>query len=170
MIIKSLPSCVDLDGTRVTGLGDAVLFDVSCSLDDEEDTEQVLNAEERELLLAKTALENEKRVYERKADILTTFGRSLTSEFATPATVGAYLEQFQSQSAEVTAAVAELDAKISKLNDEITKQRKQQAKKRNLPKTNGKVIAVIMAKRSGEVEISLTYSMYPMTLFNSWSN
>ena len=158
MTVTSLPSCIDLDATRVTGLGDAILFDVACSLVDEDNTMHQ-SAEERGLVLARTALENEKRVHERKADILMLFGRSLTSEFATPATVTSFLSQFQDHSIEITSSVADLDAKLAELNETISKLKRESAQKQKRAKTNAKVTAVIMAKRAGEVEITLTYSM-----------
>ena len=54
--ITSLPSCIDTDSARVTGLGDAVLFDVVCTVDDandavDENTDSLKALERRRTLL-----------------------------------------------------------------------------------------------------------------------
>ncbi|KAL5486028.1 hypothetical protein ACEPAI_7072 [Sanghuangporus weigelae] len=163
--ITSLPSCIDTESARVTGLGDAVLFDVVCTVDDARDVDDTKSATLNELERRRFTLESEKTLRNKAADILMQYGRSLSAEYSTTNGVESFLDSFVRRGSVVLKEVETLDEQIAQLGKEIAKEQRKIQKERQKAETLGRVSAVIMAKRAGKAEITLTY----MVSHATWS-
>ncbi|KAL5525761.1 hypothetical protein ACEPAG_7098 [Sanghuangporus baumii] len=163
--ITSLPSCIDTESARVTGLGGAVLFDVVCTVDDARDVDDTKSATLNELERRRFTLESEKTLRSKAADILMQYGHSLSAEYSTTNTVESFLDSFVRRGSVALKEVETLDEQIAQLGKEIAKEQRKIQKERQKAETLGRVSAVIMAKRAGEAEITLTY----MVSHATWS-
>ena len=156
--ITSLPSCIDTDSARVTGLGDAVLFDVVCTVDDAEDTDDSKNAKLNELERRRSTLERQKELRTTAAEVSVRYGRTLSAEHASAKVVESFVDSLVQRGATALKDLESIDEQIADLCKEIAKEQRRIQKERQKAETRGRVSAVIMAKRGGKVEITLTYS------------
>ncbi|TDL25849.1 hypothetical protein BD410DRAFT_784883 [Rickenella mellea] len=154
--IYNLPSCVDLDTARLTGLGDAVLFDVVCSLEVKA-AKPTTSAKYRELQRKLSQLQGEKRVHEHEADILVNYGKTLHGEHRTNDYVQAFLAEFVDHGKKNLEAIAELDREITEVEQEMVEETVVMIKAIGKGPTNAMVTAIITAQREGKVEVTLTY-------------
>ncbi|KAL5504176.1 hypothetical protein ACEPAH_8249 [Sanghuangporus vaninii] len=176
--ITLLPSCIDTESARITGLGDAVLFDVVCTVDDARDVDDTKSAALNELERRRFTLESERTLRSKAADILMQYGRSLSAEYSTTNVVESFLDSFVRRGSYYPNATTQytlgdlhnligasdalkeveiLDEQIAQLGKEIAREQQKIQKERQKAATLGRVSAVIMAKRAGKAEITLTY-------------
>ena len=92
----------------MSGLGDARLFDVVCTIGtnkassyEPSSTSEVI----RTLLVKKTALESERSVRESESEILLKYAQSLSGEHVTPIQMGQFLGSYVDQGRKVIQAV-----------------------------------------------------------------
>lgn len=157
--ITSIPSCVDTDSARITGLGDAILFDVICTVPEGRGlfarpaSSPAIAALERK----RAVLQGERNLQGHAADILVRYGQRLSTEKDHGGLeVDTFLDGMLKRGSAALKETEELDAKIAELDGVIENERK---KERGRPQLTGSVTAVIMANKQGSVEITLTYSM-----------
>ncbi|KAI5122272.1 hypothetical protein M0805_002353 [Coniferiporia weirii] len=158
--ITALPSCIDTESARVTGLGDAVLFDVVCTVEDHRgiddgptSSSDVLSALERH----KGVLHGQKALRGQAADILVQFGHTLNAENNVISTVDTFLDTLMQRGQEILEEAKDLDVQIAELEKKIKQEKTRLWKERQKSPTHGRVSAVIIAKRAGRVDITLTY-------------
>ncbi|KAJ6489052.1 hypothetical protein C8R45DRAFT_901974 [Mycena sanguinolenta] len=152
--ITELPSCIDTQSVRVSGLGDARLFDVVCTTRDEAGSSKSSEAV-RLLKAQKLALEGEKRVRDHESDFLVNYAKTLQGEHVSPTQMGAFLESFVEQGRKNLQAVAELDEKLVILNRQIEAELKKEASKKG--ETTGEVTIVLGTDSDTHVNFKLTY-------------
>ncbi|KAF7375624.1 hypothetical protein MSAN_00451300 [Mycena sanguinolenta] len=152
--ITELPSCIDTQSVRVSGLGDARLFDVVCTTRDEAGPNKSSEAV-RLLKAQKLALEGEKRVRDHESDFLVTYAKTLKGEHVSPTQMGAFLESFVEQGRKNLQAVAELDEKLVVVNRQIEAELKKEATKKG--DTTGEVTIVLGTDSDTHVNFKLTY-------------
>ncbi|EIN04009.1 hypothetical protein PUNSTDRAFT_108850 [Punctularia strigosozonata HHB-11173 SS5] len=156
--VTGLPSCMDTDSVRVTGLGDARLFDVICTITPSATRVSLPHspAEQiRRLEAKRKTLESMKHVREHEEDILTDYGKSLRGEHVSPADASSFLDGFIERAQKNLEALAELDEAIVQVNREIHTEKERAAKKKG--DSRGEVTVVIVADQDGPVELKLTY-------------
>lgn len=143
---------------RVSGLGDARLFDVVCKFGNNKSTTYASDslAETIRILKAKkSVLESEKRVREHEADILVQYGKSLTGEFVAPVQMAQFLQSFVEQGRKNTEAVSSIDEKII----EIDRLLEIEVDKSSLRKgtLTGEVHIVVGATAPESIQMQITY-------------
>ncbi len=144
---------------RVSGLGDARLFDVVCKFGNNKSTAYAPDslAETIRILKAKkSVLESEKRVREHEADILVQYAKSITGEFVAPVQMAQFLQSFVEQGRKNTEAVGSIDEKII----EIDRSLEIEADKSSLRKgtLTGEVHVVVGATAPESIQMQITYS------------
>ncbi|KAJ7765857.1 hypothetical protein DFH07DRAFT_1058781 [Mycena maculata] len=150
--ITELPSCIDTHSVRVSGLGDARLFDVVCTARDKprKSSEAV-----RLLTAKKVSLQGERRVRDHESDLLVTYAKTLSAEHVPPAQIGAVLQNFVDQGRKNIEAVAELDEKLVALDRQIEAERQKETIKKGA--STGEVTVVVGTEAPAHVELKLTY-------------
>lgn len=156
--IRGLPSTIDTHSVRVSGLGDARLFDVVCKLRNNKSTtcaSDSLAETIRTLKAKKSVLESEKKVREHEADILVQYAKSLTGEFVAPVQMSQFLQSFVEQGRKNTEAVSSIDEKIT----EIDRLLEIEADKSSLKKgtLTGEVHVVVGATAPESIQMQITY-------------
>ncbi|KLO17389.1 hypothetical protein SCHPADRAFT_994383 [Schizopora paradoxa] len=156
--ISCLPSSIDTESARVTGLGDAVLFDVVCKISDEKKHSKHKYAGAGTSLTRKKALlESEKKIKGHEADMFAQFGYTLNAENQTASDVESFLDKFVGRSRNILRDIAKLDEEMSEVDDEHAELERKIMQDRKRAPTHGQVTAVIMAKNAGTIQMTLTY-------------
>ncbi|KAF8155336.1 hypothetical protein K438DRAFT_1687435 [Mycena galopus ATCC 62051] len=152
--ITELPSCIDTQSVRVSGLGDARLFDVVCTTRDGAGPNK--SSEAIRLLKAqKLSLEGEKRVRDHESDLLVTYAKTLKGEHMPPTQMGEFLQSFVEQGRKNLQAIAELDEKIVVVDRQIEAELKKETTKKGA--FGGEVTIVLGTDSEAHVDIKLTY-------------
>ncbi|KAK0470322.1 uncharacterized protein EV420DRAFT_1742692 [Desarmillaria tabescens] len=156
--IRGLPSAIDTHSVRVSGLGDARLFDVVCKLGNNNSTPYAPDSPAeivRNLKAKKSVLESEKRIREHEANILVQYAKTITGEFVAPAQMAQFLQSFVEQGRKNTEAVSSIDEKIV----EIDRSLEIEAEKLSLKKgtLTGEVHVAIGATAPESIQMQITY-------------
>jgi hypothetical protein len=154
-----LSSHIDTESVRVSGLGQARLFDVVCTIEKKQDADLSSDSSSeviRRLGVKKMAFENEKRVLGHEAELLVMYAKTLNGEHVSPTAMGDFLKTFVDKGRENLEVVAEIDKNIVEVDRMIEKESAKAALK--IGDTNGQVTIVIVAAEDSAVEIKLTYS------------
>lgn len=168
LAITGLPSCIDTDSARITGLGDAVLFDVVCTVADARDVDAQLAARDdvlKTLERRRDVLQGEKALRGRTDDVLTKYGLSLNAENTSVEIVSTFMESMINRGSTMLEQIASLDEQIAVVEKELEKEKRRLEKERLKAPALGRVSTVIMAKRAGKVEVTLTYSKLKLLIF-----
>ncbi|KAI0320019.1 hypothetical protein OF83DRAFT_1162652 [Amylostereum chailletii] len=163
--IIRLPSAIDIESARVTGLGNAQLFDVVCTVGGGHNDYSPDSSEEliRTLITQKSALELKRKSIDTAGAIMTDYSRSLTGEHVPPKDAESFIQKYVHNSNTFIDTMVELDEEILHLRRKIERLTFEAALKKG--KTDGKVTAVVMAKQPTEVKLKLTY----LVRHASWS-
>ncbi|VDB88846.1 unnamed protein product [Peniophora sp. CBMAI 1063] len=156
--ILGLSSAIDVDSARVTGLGDARLFEVSCKIQ-KPDSWDVLpdSATERirALKAKKATLVQEKYNAESVARLLREYGKTLSGQSVPPLDADAFFDRFLARGSDLARTGARLDEEMLQIQREIQKISAESSTTKG--HTHGRVTAVIMAKAQTEAVLKLTY-------------
>ena len=155
---------MDVDSVRVTGLGDARLFEASCRVKKREtrprksegpssDSERVRGLKEK-----KTLLMQEKDVSESALSLLRDYGKTLSGEHITPTVVDAFIDQYLARGTALVRTAAKLDEEIHRVQRDIDDFGSEDSSRKG--ETDGKVSVTIMAKAQTEVLLKLIYGKY----------
>ena len=167
--ISGLSSYIDIDSVRVTGLGDARLFEASCKvqrretwrkLDSSSDSERIRTLREKKALLTQ-----EKNVCESATFLLRDYGKTLSGEHVTPADANTFIGQYLTRGSELARSAAKLAEEILQIQREIDDITTEESLKKG--ETDGRVNVTIMAKTRTEVLLKLIYSMCSALLYCS---
>ncbi|KAJ7062781.1 hypothetical protein C8F01DRAFT_1251594 [Mycena amicta] len=155
--ITELPSCIDTHSVRVSGLGEARLFDVVCTTRKNTSLFKPAPPSEtvRQLRAQKAALLGQKRVRDFESDFLVTYAKTLSGEHVTPAQMGEFLQSFVSSGQKNLESVAEIEEKIFALDHQIEEQFEKEALKRG--DATGVVTVVVGTDAPLNVDLKLTY-------------
>ncbi|TFK61692.1 hypothetical protein BDN72DRAFT_863410 [Pluteus cervinus] len=154
--ITGLPSTINTDSVRVSGLGDTHLFDVVChtvapvQTDSETAQDGTKSLKERQI-----SLQNAKAVYQREAELLYSYAKTLTGEHVKPEQMTAFLTGYGEQSRKNSAAVEAIDREIASIDAEIAKAKYKVATK--VGSSWGTVTVVIGTDIDDSIELKLTY-------------
>jgi hypothetical protein len=159
--ITELPSSIDTQSVRVSGLGQARLFDVVCKLgnkrrfqEDPDGFSEVI----RQLELAKQALVAEKCILDNEANFLIEYSKTLSAEHINPSQFTEFLASFVAQGTKNRQAASALEEKIVAVTRKIEREAAKQQEKKG--ETNGQVTIVVVTQDPGVLELKLTYSTY----------
>ncbi|KAH9962262.1 hypothetical protein BC827DRAFT_1199964 [Russula dissimulans] len=161
--IRHLPSSIDTDSARVTGLGDAQLFDVVCSIGsvvEEVDTASTAEVV-RKLQAKKDVLVKDLDTIDEITETMVNYSKSLTGESVSPKQAERFFENLLCHSHTTASARADLEEEILGLSRQIEVLSSAETKKQGT--TDGEVTVVIMAKRATDIELRLTYLVQSAT-------
>lgn len=151
-----MPSTIDADSIRVSGLGDARLLDVVCTSENDSTYDQ--NDITHALEIKKSIVEAEKRVLDHQANLLVGYGKTLSGEHITPSAMIQFMENFVEQGRKNAVAVSALDEKILDIDRQINEEISKKSLKKG--ETKRRITVIIAVEESGPVELKLTYSLY----------
>lgn len=160
--IQGLSSSIDTHSVRVSGLGDARLHDVVCTVEQESEKQPFdyiasLNDAERmrALEVKRTAVMKRKILRENEGQLLIHYAQSLKGEHISPSEMLEFMGNFTTQSNKILDTVAKLDEELVAINRQIAdEEKKSKMKKGN---TRGRVDIVIAADTGAQVDLILTY-------------
>ncbi|KAF8151051.1 hypothetical protein B0H34DRAFT_731171 [Crassisporium funariophilum] len=98
--IRALPSTIDTHSVRVSGLGEARLFGVVCTIANNRAASYIpgsTNELIRVLNLKKTAFDREISVREQESELLLAYAKTLSGEHVSPTQMGQFLESYVEQ-------------------------------------------------------------------------
>ena len=159
--IYDLSSAIDVDSARVTGLGDARLFEVSCKIQKPEPWNASPDSaleRIRALKAKKATLAQEKRNAELAARLLREYARTLSGPSVPPADADAFLDRYLARGSDLARASARLDDEILLVQRQIQKISSEESARKG--RTDGRVLAVIMANSQTEAVLKLTYGQF----------
>ena len=162
--IRHLPGSIDTESARVTGLGDAQLFDVVCSVGscvEEVDTASTAEAV-RKLNARMDVLFKDVHAIDTIGQTMMTYSKSLAGDSVSPRQAERFFENLLSRSRTMTSARADLEEEILQLSRQIDALSSAEKKKEG--KTDGEVSVVIMSKQPTDIELRLTYRKSPFHL------
>ncbi|KAI9458943.1 hypothetical protein BJY52DRAFT_1268152 [Lactarius psammicola] len=140
--ISHLPGSIDTDSARVSGLGDAQLSDVVCSVGRGIEEIDPLSTSEvvRKLQAKKDALVEDRDALDDIFDTMVTYSKTLVGD------TGKFFDNLLTRSQ--TLRFLQLTRQIDVLSS---------AEERKQGKSDGEVTVVIAAKQATEIELKLTY-------------
>lgn len=163
--VSGLSSAIDTESVRISGLDEARLFDVVCTVDKKQDND--LSADHpyeviRLLNTKKRAFESQKRVLEHQADLLVSYAKTLTCEHVDPSAMHDFLQGFETRGNENLEAVSQIDEKIVQINRQIAQETAKIALKTG--EANAQVTVVVVSTADMNVDMKLAYSKDPTFL------
>jgi N-terminal domain of unknown function (DUF4140) len=157
--IRRLPDSIDTESARVSGLSDAQLFDVVCSIrPGSEEIDSASTAEVvRKLNARKEVLVKDVDTIDDISATMGRYSKSLAGDSVGPRQAEIFFESLLSRSRALTSTRADLEEEILQLSRQIDALSSAEKKKQG--KTDGEVSMVIMAKKAIDIELRLTYRM-----------
>ncbi|KAF4596662.1 hypothetical protein EYR40_007646 [Pleurotus pulmonarius] len=155
--IVNLPSDVVRDSVRVTGLANARLYDVVCTIKTQRDAENAVLESIRLLQVKKVELEGQKKVRKAEADLLANWAGGVTAEHVGYGDMPVFLRNFVSQNKDNLEAVSNISEEIISIDRQI--QRLEDEKELRKGSTNAKVVVVIGTQGEQTVSFDLTYAV-----------
>ncbi|KAF9450470.1 hypothetical protein P691DRAFT_665264 [Macrolepiota fuliginosa MF-IS2] len=162
LIISKLPTTIEKQSVRTKIVGKdgtsvenkTYLSDAVCSLMDNAEVDPTTNTI-RALELKKSGLESEKKMLDTQAEVMVTYARSLTGEFASPDAVDAFLDAFNVRGKKNIEAVMRIEEQIM----EVDKKIQEEKRKKTLVKgsVNMELAVMIIAESDTQIQFHLTY-------------
>ena len=143
----------------MTGLGEAQLFDVTCTLDPKAHLPAAATDDHshlRALRLDRKSLQNQKHMREKEARMLARYGETLSSEHVQPKDAIAFMESFVSQSERNSRTLMGLEQQIQGVQEQIRKEKLKISEHKG--NTYTRVGMVVATDQGGPVQLKLTYS------------
>ncbi|KIY70787.1 hypothetical protein CYLTODRAFT_487803 [Cylindrobasidium torrendii FP15055 ss-10] len=161
--IGALASTIDQKSVRVSGLGEARLFDVVCKLGTSNAARYASTEVLRQLHARKVLLERNKRVQDHEADVLLQYAKSLSGEHVSPPQVETFLQTFVKTANRNNEQMAAIDEELVQIEREIEAETTKIGMKKG--SCNGEITAVIRASEPAAIEMLVTY----IVTETSWS-
>ncbi|KAI0263076.1 hypothetical protein BC834DRAFT_828113 [Gloeopeniophorella convolvens] len=160
--ISRLPSSIDTESVRVSGLGNAQLFDVVCSIGrgTGEINPQSTSEAIRKLHVKKSVLAKKLDVLDSISNIMEGYSKSLIGDFVGPKQADAHFERLLTRADAIVSVRSDLEEEIFQLSRQLN-YLSTEMKKRG--KTDGEVTVVIMTEQSTTVELKLAYLVHDAT-------
>ncbi|KAH9174779.1 hypothetical protein EDB89DRAFT_2241545 [Lactarius sanguifluus] len=155
--ISHLPRAIDTDSARVSGLGDAQLFDVVCCVGRGIEEVDPLSTSEvvRKLKVKKNALVQDRDALDDISDTMVNYSRTLVGDKVSPDRAETYFDNLLTRSQTLRTTRVELEEEILQLTRQINVLSSAEETKQG--KSDGEVTVVIVTKQATEIELKLTY-------------
>ncbi|KAF8903751.1 hypothetical protein CPB84DRAFT_1728192 [Gymnopilus junonius] len=156
--IRGLSSSIDTHSVRVSGLGQARLFDVVCTLAKSRAASYAPDSSSeviRTLLVKKSELEGERTVREQESHLLLQYAKTLNGEHVTPSQMAQFLQSYVEQGRKIVQDISQLNEQIVQVTRQIEAERERTASKQGT--ASGNVDIVIFADAETSVDLKLTY-------------
>jgi prefoldin subunit 5 len=142
---------------RVTGVGDADISDVVCTIDGR--AQQGKNPRDSALTALtkkRNALKQRRRTLHRIASALDRYSSSLRAEHIQPGAADEFFDKYLTRASNYDDKKTEMDDEIRQLGREIEEVKKNAAA--HIGQTNARVTVTVHAEQATEIELRLTYS------------
>ncbi|KAH9000878.1 hypothetical protein EDB86DRAFT_472098 [Lactarius hatsudake] len=155
--ISHLPRSIDTDSARVSGLGDAQLSDVVCSVGRGIEEIDPLSTNEvvRKLKVKRDALVQDRDALDDISGTTVDYSRTLVGDKVSPDHAGKFFDTLLTRSQTLRTTRVELEEEILQLARQIDVL--SSAEERKQGKSDGEATVVIVAKQATEIELKLTY-------------
>ncbi|KAH9017128.1 hypothetical protein EDB83DRAFT_2528731 [Lactarius deliciosus] len=155
--ISHLPRSIDTDSARVSGLGDAQLSDVVCSVGRGIEEIDPLSTSEvvRKLKVKKDVLVQDRDAMDDISGTMVDYSRTLVGDKVSPDQAGKFFDTLLTRSQTLRTTRVELEEEILQLTRQIDVL--SSAEERKQGKSDGEVTVVIVVKQATEIELKLTY-------------
>ncbi len=155
--ISHLPGSIDTDSARISGLGDAQLSDVVCSVGRGIEEIDPLSTSERvrKLNVKKDVLVEDRDALDDISDTMVTYSKTLVGDTVSPNRAEKFFDNLLTRSQTLRSTRVGLDEEILQLTRQIDVL--SSAEERKQGKSDGEVTVVIVAKQATEIELKLTY-------------
>ncbi|KAI0319141.1 hypothetical protein OF83DRAFT_1163099 [Amylostereum chailletii] len=155
--IDHLSSSIAVESARVSGLGDAQLFDVVCAVDNNSGNHSPESHREKLRILSskKTSLKRELDVFKYLFSDLNNYSRGLKGDHVAPDLAMAFFTDYHGKASWIMKEESRLEEEIAQVEKESEKIRRDWSLKKG--EVNGKVTVVIMAKQPTNIKLKLTY-------------
>ena len=155
--ISHLSSSIDTESARVSGLGDAQLSDVVCSVGRGLGEVDALSTSEviRKLNVKLNARNNDRDALDDMLSTMTTYSKTLMGDTVSPNRAETFFENLLTRSQTLRSQRVEMEEEILQLTRQIDVLLSAEQKKQGL--SDGEVTVVIAAKQATEIELKLTY-------------
>nr|GAT43452.1 predicted protein [Mycena chlorophos] len=157
--INELPTCVDTQSVRVSGLGaEAKLLNVACTTGTHgapSVLKAAVSATVHQLRAQHTKFEGQKRMREDATALLRSYAETLSGELISPTLMTDFIGSLVQSDNERLAAVAEIDARLESIDHQIEEELEKDAlRKRH---AMGLVTVDIGSDKPMNIELTLTY-------------
>ncbi|KAH9020327.1 hypothetical protein EDB84DRAFT_1441858 [Lactarius hengduanensis] len=155
--ISHLAGSIDTDSARVSGLGDAQLSDVVCSVGRGIEEIDPLSTSEvvRKLRAKKDALVQDREALDDISDTMVNYSKTLAGDTVSPDQAGKFFDTLLTRSQTLRTTRVELEEEILQLTRQIDVLSSAEESKQG--KSDGEVTVVIVAKQATEIALKLTY-------------
>jgi hypothetical protein len=155
--ISNLSSSIDTESARVSGLGDAQLSDVVCSVGSGLGEVDALSTSEviRKLNVKLNARTSDRDALDDMLRTMTNYSKTLAGDTVSPNRAETFFENLLTRSQTLRSQRVEMDEEILQLTRQIDVLLSPELKKQGL--SDGEVTVVIAAKQATEIELKLTY-------------
>lgn len=143
----------------MSGLGQARLFDVVCTVEKKQDADLSPDSSSeviRLLKVKKQALQGQKSVRTHESELLVMYAKTLAGEHVSPTAMSEFLKTFVDKGIRNLEDIAEIDKNIVEVTRMVEKESAKTA--RRTGEANGQVTIVVVAAEDSKAKIKLTYS------------
>ena len=170
-MIQNLPTSIDTESVRISGLGNVRLADVVCT-NTVRNGVLISNQSEalRALLQRKSSIESHRRVHEYEAELLVLYGKTLHGDHVHPKDFEAFLSSFVEQGKKSLTSFNEYTAQILRLEKEIDEQIKKDNEGFDTGikqgGQDGRVEVILSSQADNKnLELQVTYSKFVSKVF-----
>ncbi|KZS92019.1 hypothetical protein SISNIDRAFT_486956 [Sistotremastrum niveocremeum HHB9708] len=160
--IINLPGTLEADSIHLSSGSDAFISDVSCSIVDPASKSpdvktRELEKEIRSLEATRFILQGESRVLDHQAEILVSYGRSLTGAHVQPSAMESFMADFLEQGKANIERLATLALQSDELEEQLQKKRESAHEQVSDEFKSVKISATVFVKDAGPINFTLSY-------------
>ncbi|KZT38855.1 hypothetical protein SISSUDRAFT_1119383 [Sistotremastrum suecicum HHB10207 ss-3] len=160
--IINLPGTLEADSIHLSSGSDAFISDVSCSIVDPASKSpdvktRELEKEIRSLEATRFILQGESRVLDHQAEILVSYGRSLTGAHVQPSAMESFMADFLEQGKANIERLATLALQSDELEEQLQKKRESAHEQVSDEFKSVKISATVFVKDAGSINFTLSY-------------
>ena len=155
--IHGLPSSIDPNSVRITGLGNVQLFDIACTVGQVQPLPTGAAEAIRGLQSKRALLHEEKKIIDAAMVALNNYASTMKGDKISPKEADSFLDTYMTRARALIKTGAGLDEQILLLKREIRALTLEQLAKQG--RAEGLVTVIVMAKAAADVELKLTYGM-----------
>ena len=155
--IHGLPSSIDPNSVRITGLGNVQLFDIACTVGQVQPLPTGAAEAIRGLQSKRALLHEEKKIIDAAMVALNNYASTMKGDKISPKEADSFLDTYMTRARALIKTGAGLDEQILLLKREIRALTLEQLSKQG--SAEGLVTVIVMAEAAADVELKLTYGM-----------
>ena len=155
--IHGLPSSIDPNSVRITGLGNVQLFDIACTVGQVQPLPTGAAEAIRGLQSKRALLHEEKKIIDAAMVALNNYASTMKGDKISPKEADSFLDTYMTRARALVKAGADFDEQILLLDREIRNLTLEQSAKQG--RAEGLVTVIVIAQAATDIELKLTYGM-----------